>query len=159
MGDKPTWFKHLGAWASNPTTILLVIILGMLLHITIQQNLEDTTKSKYSKEFTTVESFLANQPKISPPIVTAQSALTYALSLGRIKSAIDPYEKEFTNWRATAISYDVLPVEERGGKIPVPPPFQITIEATENKVPKPRTTFSLHQNGEVYGKIDFISEK
>jgi hypothetical protein len=65
MSGKRDLFENLQSWASSPKTIILIIIIGGLAHISIKdENLGDKT-NKYSVGFTTIENFLTNKPKIS----------------------------------------------------------------------------------------------
>jgi hypothetical protein len=97
---------------------------------------------------------------MAPPVATANKALLYILKLEAVKRGIeDGKELGYNQWKASATSYDLLPIEERGGKIPIPTPYRIKIKSLGPIVPSRGSEFGLRQNGEIIGDTSFQSYK
>jgi hypothetical protein len=94
---------------------------------------------------------------MAPPITDANKALLYVLRLKEVvKSIADAGALGYRKWEASATSYDLLPIEERKGKLPLPIPYKIKIKSTD-LVPSIKSEFGIRQNGEIIGSTDFQS--
>jgi len=172
----PIWvltkYVKISSTSNSILSTLIAILLANLIPISLlgyglflqKKESDQIRMGKFIEiEFESIEDAIREFDKRdfkAPPIMDAKGALLYALNLKEIREGIENGHKlGYKLWTASAISYDLLPVEERGGKIPLPVPYRIKIKSLGPIVPSTEAKFWVHGDGKIIGYTEFQSFK